>query len=201
MSSRWLGSLLLVLAVALTGCGGEEKKAGPTKAERIIGDALGVDLAMPPTRADLGLEEGQDSVTLALPGEKAFEVLVYFDNGETLQTEAQEVTATSATPSSPPNELRIVRSAMDYDAFQQALDDAVRNFGADPQEAERLLGLTPGSDDEASSLFTAQTGAESLSLQATVDAESGEYAVTWQVNWKKAPSATPTPTPTPTPAS
>lgn len=193
---RIAGGLAGLLVLALTptllgGCtvtaGNSERDSQRAAAEKILGDGLQVDLTHPPTRADLGLADGDTSTVLQRRDRAPFEVTVRFADGHRLRTTGVAAVVTSPGPEDAPTSLTVRRDGLSLDDLQATLDGAVTDLGADRSRADAVLdqsrSATSGSADVVRSLPTAVAEPDRLDVESVVTAGEGRVSVNYLLGW------------------
>jgi hypothetical protein len=183
---------LLGLALSTEGCnvtvGNSERDAQREAIGEVVGDgALTIDLTSPPSREELALMDGRESVVLEREQSRPVDVTVVFHDGKRLSVPARWIAVHAADPEAAPTSVTIRRSGEGLDHLRGALDEAVTGLGVSRAEAEAILeesaGATDGRADVMRSVPTSVRTPDRLSLRTIAKANREEYAVNYLVEW------------------
>jgi hypothetical protein len=192
--ARHLGAVLaglVVVALTAGGCnvtvGNSDRKAERTAAEKVLGDGLRLDLAQPPSRADLALPDGKRTTVLQRADRKPFEVSVTFRDGHRLETSGVAVLVTAEDGDSAPTSIAVRRDKLGLDDLATTLDTAVSDLGSDRARADAVLAqsreATTGSADVIRTLPTGIAGPDRLEVESVVSADEGRVSVNYLISW------------------
>lgn len=157
-------------------------------AEQVLADGLDVDLAAPPSRADLGLPDGQTSVVVQNSDRSAFEATVRFSDGHTLSTLAYAAGVRADSASTPPSQLTLRRTDLTLSELAELLRSATEDLGADLDAVEAFLRQADGSTERPGDLIrsitTEVSDPEELVLEPVVTAGEGRVSLNYLIRWE-----------------
>lgn len=157
-------------------------------AEQVLSGGLDVELSGPPSRADLGLPDGQTSVVLQNSDRSAFEATVRFSDGHTLATSAYAAGVRAEDAQAPPRQLSLRRTDLTLSELAEVLRSATQDLGADPAAVEAFLqqadGATEQPGDLIRSITTEVSDPEELVLQPVVTAGEGRVSLNYLIRWE-----------------
>jgi hypothetical protein len=183
---------LLGLAVSTEGCnvtvGNNERSAQRDAISEVLADGeVTLDLTDPPSRADLGMQDGRESVILEREGGEEFDVTVVFRDGTRLTIPAVTMGVYADDPGADPTSVTVRRAGEGLPVVETALDEAVSDLGVDRAEADAVVEqsarATDGQADVRRSLTTSVQPPDRLSLRTIAKAIREEYAVNYTVEW------------------
>jgi hypothetical protein len=183
---------LLGLAVSTEGCnvtvGNSERSAQREAISEVVGDgALTIDLTAPPSREQLALMDGRESVILERDEGEPVDVTVVFHDGKRLSVPATWIAVHADDAESAPTSVTVRRSGEGLDHLRGALDEAVAGLGVARVATDAILeesaGATEGQADVMRSVPTSVGAPDRLSLRTIAKANREEYAVNYLVEW------------------
>ena len=181
-----------VLALTAGGCnvtvGNNERSAQREAIDEVVADGeVTLDLTAPPSRVDLGMQDGRESVILEREGGEAFDVTVVFRDGTRLTIPAVTMGVYADDPESDPTSVTVRRAGEGMPVIETALDQAVADLGVDRADADAVIAqsarATEGQADVQRSLTTSVQPPDRLSLRTIAKAIREEYAVNYTVEW------------------
>lgn len=168
--------------------GNNERSAQREAIDEVVADGeVTLDLTAPPSRADLGMQDGRESVILEREGGEAFDVTVVFRDGTRLTIPAVTMGVYADDPESDPTSVTVRRAGEGMPVIETALDQAVADLGVDRADADAVIAqsarATEGQADVQRSLTTSVQPPDRLSLRTIAKAIREEYAVNYTVEW------------------
>lgn len=182
---------IVTLTLTLGGCNvtvGGERSEQRAAIQEVVGDGeLTIDLTAPPSRADVALPEGRNTVILERDGDDPIDVTVVFRDGTRLSTQALWISATADDADSDPSTVTIRRAGDTLEDLRTAVDEAVSDLGVERSRADTALqqseGATDGQGDVLYSLPTDIADPDRLSLRTIAKSARAQYAVNYIVEW------------------
>lgn len=189
MRQPYVSLVLVVLVTMVGGCnvqiGGESHP--PAKQRVLDSGELSWDLREPPTRGQLGLPEGEDSIIYEYDEQQTIDARLRLPGDQTLAVDARYV-AVSAILTGPPS--------IDLQFWTQSLDEATTELqGAVDQFGLRRSAVADwtGEIDRAESSgslarvktpwLETRVGAATLAVQGRYSPEEESAAVSYRVGW------------------
>ena len=155
-------------------------------AAEVLEGGLDIDLAEPPTRADLAMPDGRRRYVLELAERESFDVTVRFTDGHVLRTPASTVDVTS-DGTHDPTSMVVRRTGLSPAELETTLRDAVTSLDADAGRVDAYLAAAPstteGDSDLMRSIPTDVGPSETLSIEPIVTALEGRISIDYSISW------------------